>query len=262
MHPAGLRPHTHEERIMAARDLVPLLRRRFGDGLRAVALSGSVARGDDRAFSDLELVVFVRDPPPPGEDAYLQRVVDGMLVEAEYVTEEAYLARARTLGEAWYLAASDRLVPLDNPDLVERIARRAGAVRHPREHFLLRASRRMLEVQEALGKTLSAIDAGDRQAIGLLLWDAVHHTLVMLAFLNERPFTTFARFIPEARTFARQPPRYGELLDRVVEGDWHGPGLRELLLEVFAGLEELFAAEGMALYDADLDPERPNRRWL
>ncbi len=58
MHPTGLRPHTHEERMVVARALVPRLRDRFGDGLRAVALSGSVARGDDRAFSDLELVVF------------------------------------------------------------------------------------------------------------------------------------------------------------------------------------------------------------
>ncbi|HST57366.1 MAG TPA: nucleotidyltransferase domain-containing protein, partial [Longimicrobium sp.] len=142
MHPTGLRPHTHEERMVVARALVPRLRDRFGDGLRAVALSGSVARGDDRAFSDLELVVFLRDPPPADEDPYLQRVVDGMLVEAEYVTEADYLARYEKLAADWYLAASERLVPLDNAELVERIARQVGAIRHPRAHFLLRAGRR------------------------------------------------------------------------------------------------------------------------
>ncbi|HST63006.1 MAG TPA: hypothetical protein VLK84_30135, partial [Longimicrobium sp.] len=105
-------------------------------------------------------------------------------------------------------------------------------------------------------------DAGDREAVGLLLWDAVHHTLVTLAFLNEQPFTTFARFIPEARAFRLKPPRYDELLDRVVEGAWHAPGMRDLLLAVFAGMEEMFAMEGVALHDDDLDPGRPNRRWL
>ncbi len=185
-----------------------------------------------------------------------------MLVEAEYVTEAAYLARYQALAADWYLAASERLVPLHNPELVERIARQVGAIRHPREHFLLRAGRRFLEVQESFGKTLSALDAGDREAVGLLLWDAVHHALVTLAFLNEQPFTTFARFIPEGRAFRRTPPGWNELLDRVVEGGWHAPGMRELLLAVFAGMEALFAAEGVALHDDDLYPGRPNRRWL
>lgn len=262
MPPRGLRPHTHDERMAVARALVPAFRRRFGEGLLGVALSASVARGDDRAFSDLELVVFLRDPPPPGEDAYLQRIVDGMLVEAVYWTEEAYLAQFATLAADWYLAGSETLVPLDNPELVERIARQVRAVRHPRAHYLLRAGRRFVEVQESFGKTLSAIDAGDGEAVGLLLWDAMHHSLVTLAFLNEHAFRTFARFIPEARAFPLKPPRYDELLDRMVAGDWQGPGLRELLLEVYAGMEQLFAAEGVDLYDADLDPGKPNRRYL
>ncbi|HEX6039120.1 hypothetical protein [Longimicrobium sp.] len=260
MNPRGLRPHTHAERMAAAHGLVPLLRDRFGDGLRAVALSGSLARGEDRAFSDVEMVVFLRDPPAPGEDAYLQRVVDAMLVEAEYLTEEAYVARRAAVGPDWYLAASDHLLALYGADVVERIMERVRALRPAREAFLRRAARRFLEVQESFGKVLGAIGAGDREAVGLLLWDGVHHLLVTLSFLNEQPFTTFARFIPEARSFARAPPGLNALLDRVAEGRFNETdGLRDLLMTVFAGMEAMFGAEGVALYDASLDPAVPNR---
>jgi predicted nucleotidyltransferase len=258
VHPDGLKPHTHAERMAAARALVPLFLRRFGDGLRAVALTGSVARGDDRPFSDLELVVVLRELPA-GEDPYLQRIVDGMLVEAEYVTEASFLETRTAVGPAWYLAASEPLVPLHGAEVVEALVRRVRDVRHPREAFLSRAALRFWEVQESFGKALNAAGAGDRGALALLLWDAVHHALVTLAFLNEQPFTTFARFIPEARAFSRKPVRFDELLDRAA-GNADPEGLPELLLEVFAGFEALFRAEGVALYDADLDPAEPNRR--
>lgn len=258
----GLRSHTHEERMAVARGLVPLLRRKFGDGLLAVAASASVARGDDRAYSDLELVVLLRNPPPADEDPYLQRVVDGLLVEADYVTEHDYRTRFATVTRDWYLAASDVLEPVHNPELVERIAREVHAIRHPREQFLLRAARQLLEVQESFGKTLNALDAGDCEAIGLLLWDAVRHTMITLAFLNEQPFTTFARFIPETRAFRLKPPRCDELLDRMVDGDFHDlEALRGLLVAVFEGMEALAEAEGAVLYDTSLDPTLPNRRY-
>lgn len=257
----GLRPHTREERMAVAHGLVPLLRQKFGDGLLAVAVSASVARGNDRAYSDLELVVFLRDPPREGEPRYLQRIVDGMLVEAEYVTEAAYLARFAEVTPAWYLAASEVLEPIHDPELVRRISARMKEIRHPRGELPRQAARRFVEVQESGGKVLNALLADDREAIGLLLWDFVHHTLVTLAFLNERPFTTFARFIPEARAFPRKPARYDELLDRMVEGDWRdADALREIVEAVFGGMEALFAAEGVALYDDSVDPDLPDVR--
>ena len=87
----GLKPHTRSQRLETAQVLVPLFERKFGDNLLAVALTASMARGDDQPYSDLELDVFLRQLPPQGEDRYLQRIVDGLLVEAVYYTPESYL---------------------------------------------------------------------------------------------------------------------------------------------------------------------------
>lgn len=262
MSPESLKPHTRAEREAVVAALIPLWERKFGEGLLAVAATGSFARGDDRAYSDLELVVFVRQMPGPGEDPYLQRIVDGMLVEAEYLTEEAYVARYVTLSADWFLAGGAPLLPLHNAPFVERVARRVGEIRYPRERFLRRAARRFIEVQEASGKVLSAIDAPDRTAIPLTLFDAVMHVLVTLSFLNERPFTTFARFVDEGRATPKAPARLGELLDIVVDGGSQDlPHLRDVILDVVHGLERQFRDEGVPVTDASLDPDLPNRSF-
>lgn len=260
MPPESLKPHTRAEREAIAQSLIPLWQRKFGEGLLGVAATGSFARGDDRAYSDLELVVFVRDTPGPGEDPYLQRSVDGMLVEAEYLTEAAYVARYATLSADWFLAGGAPLLPLHNAEFVERVARRVSEIRYPREQFHRRAARRFIEVQEASAKVLSAIDAHDRTAIPLTLFDAVMHVLVTLSFLNQRPFTTFARFVDEGRAMPRTPARLGELLDIVVDGRFQDlPHLREVILDVVEGLERQFRDEGVPVTDASLDPHLPNR---
>ncbi|HYR10094.1 MAG TPA: hypothetical protein VEQ60_20140 [Longimicrobium sp.] len=245
-----------------AQRLIPLWRRRLGDGLLAVAATGSFARGDDWAYSDLELVVFLRTMPGPDEDPYLQRIVDGMLVEAEYVTEEAYVQRYASVAAGWFLAGAAPLLPLYNPELVERVARQVDGIRYPRAQFLARAARRFIEVQEASGKVLGAIEEQDREAIPLLFSDCVMHVIVTLSFLNQQPLTTFARFIPEARSMPETPARLGELLDVAVEGRYGNlEHLREVTLAVVHGLEQQFRAEGVAAVDADLDPSLPNRRF-
>lgn len=253
--PRGLRPHTHEERRALAERLVPLFERKFGAELRAVAACASFARGADGAYSDLELVVFVDRMPAAGEERGLQRIVGGLLVEAEYVTAEEYVRLRTAVARDWHLAASDVLLPLHNAPFVEEVGRRCRAAAPPREELLAQAATRFVEVQEACGKVLTAIERGHAEPVGLLLFDAVLHTLAVLALLNARPYTTFASFIAEARAFPVRPDRYEELLDRVVAGDYRDLGpLRELLLAVFAGFERLFAERGVRLYDEDPDP--------
>jgi hypothetical protein len=256
----GLKAHTHAQRLAIAQALLALFERKFGDNLLAVALTASMARGDDQAYSDLELDVFLRQLPPPGEDRFLQRIVDGLLVEAVYYTPESYLQPFLEPDKDWYIAASDVLVPLSNPALVAELNRRRLAAPPDPTRLGRLAAKRMYEAQEALGKTLAAIEAGNRQGLPLLLCDAVLHILVVLAFLNARPFTTFGRFIEQARRFPLQPEGLDGLLELLVEGKYSDLALvKRQLVGVFASLEQLFITQGLPLYDQSPDPNLPNR---
>ena len=262
MQPRGLRTHTHEERARVARRLLDGWRRVFGDRLVAVASTASFARGDDRPYSDLELVVFLRDRPGPDDDPYFQRIVGGLLVEAEYVTEAGYLERYRALPREWYLSGSAPLRPLYNAPVVDRVRTARDAIVHTDEAFVLRAAERFLDVQESFGKVLGAVSARDRSAIPLLVADAVTQALITLSFLNRRPFTTLATFMSEGRAFTAKPSHLDALLDVLGGGRFDDLSeIREVILRVFAGFEEMFDARGYVLYDGDLNPGLPNKGY-
>jgi hypothetical protein len=254
----GIKPHTHEERLAIAHQLVPLFQQKFGNNLIAIALVASVARQADRAYSDLELTVCLQEVPRE-KDSYLQRVYDGMLIEAEYTTEAEYLALWGTLGHSWWAGGASPLVPLFNAPFIESLLVQRAAYQHPRNLFLRRAARRQVELQECVGKVLNAIEANNRENLPLLVNDVVLASISVLAFLNERPLTTLALYITEARSFPRKPTDYDLFLDFIVQGNFADlTTLRTLCERVFAGMEPLFAAEDYVLYDDSIDPNIPN----
>lgn len=259
----GLRPHTHAEREAIIAQLVPLFQEKFGDNLLAIASCASYARGQDIAYSDLELDVFLKEPLAEEEDHALQRVVDGMLIEVVYLTPEQYLRTFEASNQDWYLAASDTLAPVYNAAWIADLQARVKAIHLTQQEYLRMAAALRYELQESFGKVLNAIEQDNVEGISLLLFDAVMYLLRTLSPLNQQPFTTFARFIREARAFKIKPQGLDELLDRLVQGTYRDlTALRPLMMMVFEGVEQLFAMRGVLLFDEPLNPRLPNRKIL
>ena len=99
---SGIRAHNREYRLLVVDQLVELWKKKFADNLLGIAVSASVARGEDQAYSNLELDVFLREKPAKREEQYLQRVVDGMLIEAIYHTPEEFLNERRVIPNHWH----------------------------------------------------------------------------------------------------------------------------------------------------------------
>lgn len=262
MNSRGIQPHSHAERAAILEQLIPLWQQKFGENLVAIAASASYARGEDRAYSDLELEVFVKEMPA-GEEPYLQRVVDGMLIEALYHTPAEFLHERRGIAPHWHLSASDRLVPLYNAPAVERLRQQVQASQPAEAEFVQAAARLRYELQESCAKVLNAVEQNNTEGVSLLLMDAVLHLLQVLALLNRQPFVTFARYIAQARQFSLKPERLDDLLDILVQGTYRDlPTLGEVVLAVFGGMEAIFEGYGICLYDDPLDPRLPNPRIL
>lgn len=260
---AGLRPHTHEERLELARRLVPLWLTKFGDDLLAVAVSASVARGQDCAYSDLELDVFVRQKPADENEHYLQRIVDGMLIEAIYHTPDEFLEDRMSIAPHWHMSASDQLVPIYNAAFLEDLLAKVRSAQHPQQEFVRAATRERFELQESFSKVLNAIAQENREGMSLLIMDAALHTLRILALLNKHSFTTFSRYISEARTFVIKPERLDDLLDILEYGRYRDLVMLESVTwSVFDDMEKIFAGYGIQLYKDELDPNLPNSPYL
>ena len=84
----GLKKHSHQDRERVIRELVPLIKKKFGDNLIALAADASYARGEDFDYSDLELFAFVKEMPEGKDMEGMSRIRDGMLIELIWTTRE------------------------------------------------------------------------------------------------------------------------------------------------------------------------------
>ncbi len=246
----GLVPHTREERRRVIERLVKPICAHFGDNLEALAVQASVARGDDGPYSDLELCAFVREMPPGRRGVGI--IHGGLLIELIWTTREAWLDMvARAPGQDWHLAGSDVLQPVVNAEYIAALRAEAGQVSRAAARDLARGH--WHDVQESTAKVLKAAAAGESEALSLIYPDMVRHMLISLAFLNARPFTTFARMIDEARGFDMKPIEFESLVGALRSGYGDTGFIHDLALAVFEDLEGLLAMAGVDPYKPDLD---------
>ena len=249
----GLKKHSHQNREKVIRELIPLIKKKFGDNLIALAADASYARGEDFDYSDLELFAFVKEMPEGKTLEGMSRIRDGMLIELVWTTRETYLAKVKEVTEEWYIAGSDTLLPIINEEFIAEL--NSYTIENLKEKCLKEAVRFWPQVQESTAKVLNAITRENRDGLPLLLFYLLEHMLAELSFLNQTPYITMARFVSRARSFPVKPARFDELLDLIVSGGYTDlPLLAELSTEVFEGFEDIFDKLDCEIYHTSIDP--------
>lgn len=246
----GLKKYTHQDRQHIVEEILPQIREKFGDNLIALAAQGSFARNEDLDYSDLELIAFVKKMPEGRHG--IGRIRDGLLIELVWVTREEYIAETLEVTKMWYLSASDQLLPIINAEFINELSE--YRTKNLKEKCLAEAKRHWNEVQESTSKVLNAIKAENRDGLPLVLFDMTLHFLISLSLLNQTPYTTFARFVSEARLFEIKPPKFDDLLDLIVQGAYNDlHHLENLIVIVFSQFEVIFENLGIELYDDQID---------
>ena len=97
-----LRKFTHEKRLSIARHISDRIVKKYGLDVLAVYVCGSTSKKLDRPFSDLEMIVVVRDGVEVPMKYYLYR---GLIVNIEYLKSQDILADAERVTKDWHWAA-------------------------------------------------------------------------------------------------------------------------------------------------------------
>lgn len=249
----GLKKYSHSDRRRIIEELTPLIQRKFGENLVALAATASYARNEDYDYSDLELTAFVKTMPEGQRRGGMGKIRDGLLVELIWTTGEFYVADTLEVTGNWYLAASDILQPIINDDFINELNN--YRVENLKQKCLAQATKHWHEVQEATAKVLNAVSTSNREGIPLLLFDMLRHMLIELSFLNQTPYVTFARFISQARVFHVKPDSFDALVEIVVQGTYQDlQALEKYVTGVFSQFEAIFEEYGIELYDSDINP--------
>ncbi len=243
----ALERYTHEDRQKIIDRLTPVVQAQFGENFLGFAAIASFARNEDSHYSDLELVVFVKEMSDPLKSYGVGKIIDGMLIEIYCHTPQGYLTDVKLMNKNWFISASDRLAPIVNEELADELNK--YSVPGIEEQCLKQAVLHWHEVQEATGKVLNAIAGDNREGLLLLSADMVEHMLESLSLLNAVPFVTFGRFVAQAKNFAVKPKNWDLFVSQFNAGIPDASVFAGLVDEVITEFERIFESRGCTLYD-------------
>ena len=203
--PAAATPHSKRLRAIAEQLARRILRER-GDVV-AIAIVGSVARGEARAGSDLDIDVVVRR----GRGNHVSAVVDGTIVSLSFTPRSAF---ARQFGEAtgWLAQRLGGLradVLYDPGGLFPKLRDRVA--RLPAVTYRRSAREALVEMYEYLGKLRKARWRGDHANLVYAAWVVGVNAIRLVALVNRRWYASENTLWTEWRSFPSLPPRFSEL---------------------------------------------------
>jgi len=201
-----LKKHTHEERLELSRQLSKQIVDTYGDKIVAVLVSGSTAKKLDRPYSDLEMIVIVRDGV---EIPIAQYIHDGMSIQIDYVEGSSFLKDASRITFNWPLSQDqfrNRIVLYDPTAWVSKldkvVAESETADTRKTIGQLMAALYEGLEVIK--NAELEHDEIGIRTAGFYLAWDAARLVLLM----NKRYVVTSSWFWKETKDSIVKPKNF------------------------------------------------------
>lgn len=249
----GLKPHTRQDKARIVAALAPLIQKHAGNDLVALAVTGSVARGNDGDYSDIELFAFVKRPPPDHRSS-VKFIHDGILVDVWFLTRANYInifkSKVRLGNNPWPYVARNALAPVINAPFIEEL--KAMPARTEKEDFRRALTGCWPRVQEATGKFMNSVVERNELAMMSLYWQMIDKMCTALSFLNERPYTTSATEYHEALAFPVLPASFPGLMLKPDEAAIPSE-LARRALAAFGELESMIQSRGYRLYAESLD---------
>jgi kanamycin nucleotidyltransferase len=221
-----------EDRLRLARRIAERLVEVHGVDLVAVGLYGSLARGTDGPFSDIEMWCVLR---PKGIDLSHEWSVGPWKAEVDVMSEDSLLHRAAEVDYDWALThgAFEHVLPLHDPTgFFDRL--REVATGQPKAKFRAAIEATLVEeLYEHVGKLRNARWRGEAAPLPLLAVDLAREGAFVIGLHARRTFTSGGRLLEEALALPDRPAGFDELATRVVRGELTEPEAIHASCEAF-----------------------------
>jgi kanamycin nucleotidyltransferase len=250
----GPQPMSHEARLALAREIADRALARHGAEVLALGVYGSLARGADGSYSDVEMMCVLRSP---GTDHTAEWAHGPWKAEVNFLGYDVALSQAAELEGDWPLThgAYLNILPLHDPEhFFERV--RTAALAQPDDAFKARMAEVIVgEIYEVVGKLRNARHSGHiaylpQAALSLARWGAF-----LIGLAHRHCYTSGPRLLEESLTLGGRPPGYDALCQLVLSGNLRDPAHVADLCEAFwSGVESWAAEHDLTIIEAQRIP--------
>lgn len=213
----GPEPMGHEARLALAHAIAAAARDRLGGDLLAAGIYGSLARGSDGPYSDIEMLCVLRT-----SDADLSHewCTGPWKAEVNLLGRDTVLAQAAEVDERWPLThgAFVHVLPLHDPEgFFPEL--RATALGQPRQKFAA-AMRGLIvgELYEWVGKLRNARHRGETIPLPRIALDMALHGAFLIALAERHLYSTGSKVFAESLGLSGRPEGYDALCGMAMTG--------------------------------------------
>jgi kanamycin nucleotidyltransferase len=244
---AGPQPMAHQRREELARAIAERLLKRYGAGVKAIGIYGSLARGEDGPFSDIEMICVLRGVT---EEHTYEWCAGPWKAEVNVLDEPTLQREAAELEGRWALTqgAFVDLRPLIDPeDCFGGL--RALVMSHSPAAFRMVIEEVLIgDIYELIGKTRNARSAGRFHALPVLAVELARRTAMVLGLEHRHLYGTGSYVLEQAITLPSPPDGWLPLAEMIMRGDLRDhEGIAAACDALWAGLARWAEARGYTI---------------
>jgi kanamycin nucleotidyltransferase len=208
-----LRKVTHEERLKIAHQLSDRIVAKYGNDVLAVYVCGSTSKNLDRPFSDLELIIVVRDRAEIPMKYYVHR---GLIIHIQYLKSSYALDDAEQFTDSWHWVADQyrsRIVLYERDGWFRRLDEAVAKSDIRESRKAIRKSFMMMTESMAVLRN----DVLTNDKVGILMRGRVlaEDAARILFLLNRRYVTTTSWFWKIAFDLRNRPKDFKWLVEKM-----------------------------------------------
>lgn len=241
----GPQPQSRAERLQIVDRIVADIHRTHGDTLRAMALYGSLSRGTDGEYSDVEMWCVLSTP---GVDYSKEWVYGRSKAEVNFYGEDVIRARAVEVEDDWSLAQG--ILVNNRPLYGDRafFTELQELVMSPPKSVFDKLIREMVvgEFYEWMGKIRNGVARNQLMFLPITTCNFTLHMALMAALLHRHIYSTSSTLMKEALALPTLPAGYAEVVAMVTAGELHDKMRTVAALEAtWAGMGPWLAQHGI-----------------
>lgn len=235
----------HEARWDLAKRVTDFLLERHPDIL-AVAVHGSTAKDEDRAWSDLEMFAVTRGS---SDTDYYHAIHEGIVVEVGFTSLEDALRDAGKVSWEWPVAVDGWIHTRATHDPEGVLPRLAAAAAKPDDTKMVLGLRHAFTAMyEDLCKIRNFAASGEDAMVRILCHGlALYGAARFLAFLNRQYYNGARNLLTKPREFEAVPPHFWEDYPALLAVDGSTEDLQWRAERLFAECRVLYAESGQGI---------------